>query len=134
MSQKRRSIIVDKNSLEIRLFKFVYKMFKIALNTFLLFIMIGYNLKANSVYYARNIPHGENVDSELMMILENWFYIDFPVSENYGTNDIRDGGFFFIKYDKYGKPKESIHYESSRSLFIMTVMISMNTLLIQVAK
>ncbi|MDD7512185.1 MAG: hypothetical protein PUK21_07450 [Peptostreptococcaceae bacterium] len=60
----------------------------------LILILIGYgyyNLKSNSVYYAKNTPHKEGAEPVLMMLIDNLGWIYNP--------DI-DG----IKYDFDGEP------------------------------
>lgn len=58
----------------------------------LLLFYYGYsNLKSNSVYYAKYTPHKEGVEPELMMLVDNLYWIYRP--------DIKG-----IRYDFDGKP------------------------------
>ena len=55
-----------------------------------LFIFI--NLKSNSVYYAQHIPHKEETETDLVMLVKNVGWIYTPKIDNIiyddGTNDI----------------------------------------------
>lgn len=46
------------------------------------YLYVEYNLTTNSVYYAKNVPHGENRNPELEMIVENLSWIDLPQIDN----------------------------------------------------
>ncbi len=49
---------------------------KLLIITLILSIYIFYNLKSNSVYYAKNMPKGEGQYPELVMLIDNldWVY------------------------------------------------------------
>ena len=51
-----------------------------------------FNLKFNSVYYARHIPHKEGTEPDLVMLVKNVGWIYTPKIDNIiyddGTNDI----------------------------------------------
>ena len=56
-------------------------------------VLIGYgyyNLKSNSVYYAKNTPHEEGVEPVLMMLIDNLYWIYNPELE--GIEYDFDGG------------------------------------------
>lgn len=99
----------DTGNKKIRVVKTIKNLLLISGIVAISYIYIQYNLKANSVYYARNIPHGENVDSEMMMILDNWLFIDIPVGKYYHSSGIRDGGFSFSRLDEKGDQVELIY-------------------------
>lgn len=53
----------------------------------LLFGMTVYNLKNNSVYYARQMPHNEGTEPDLVMLLENIWWIYKPEDEDVTYDD-----------------------------------------------
>lgn len=40
-----------------------------------------FNLKCNTVYYAKNMPRGEGQEPEIIMLIENMNWVDTPYIE-----------------------------------------------------
>ena len=57
------------------------KVFKIFITLFALIILIGYvnlNLNSNSVYYAKHMLRGEGQQPELIMLIDNLYWVQNP--------------------------------------------------------
>ena len=67
------------------------KAFLVGIVTILLISFYAYaNLKHNSVYYAQQMPHKEGTEPDLVMLLENMWWIYKPEIEGIRYDD--DGG------------------------------------------
>ncbi|MBF0713391.1 hypothetical protein HZY83_01625, partial [Gemella sp. GH3] len=66
------------------------------LGLLLVMLLVGcvkINLKSNAVYYAKNMPRGEGQEPELIMLIDNLWWVDNPNIEELkydidGTRDI----------------------------------------------
>lgn len=55
----------------------------VVISLYALFQYTVYNLKSNSVYYAKNMPRGEGQEPEIIMLVDNLEYIKNPDKEKY---------------------------------------------------
>ena len=64
----------------------------IILSLILLFsyIYAQYNVRENSLYYAKHTPHSEEVDPEIMVLIKNRNWIYTPTPDGYSVYKIKD--------------------------------------------
>ena len=98
-------------------------------------VLIGYgyyNLKSNSVYYAKNTPHEEGVEPVLMMLIDNLEWIDNPEIDGieydfdggnciYNNNLSKDSPYFA----ENGNGKEYIYYDGIRITYSFNSQFSL---------
>ncbi|MBF0714420.1 hypothetical protein HZY83_06995, partial [Gemella sp. GH3] len=58
--------------------KIIWRTILVLLLGIVIFGYVKINLKSNAVYYAKNMPRGEGQEPELIMLIDNLWWVDNP--------------------------------------------------------
>ncbi|MBF0713426.1 hypothetical protein HZY83_01825 [Gemella sp. GH3] len=66
--------------------KIIWRTILVVLLGIVIFGYVKINLKSNAVYYAKNMPRGEGQEPELVMLIDNLWWVDNPDIEGIKYN------------------------------------------------
>ncbi|MBF0713427.1 hypothetical protein HZY83_01830 [Gemella sp. GH3] len=66
--------------------KIIWRTILVVLLGIVIFVYVKINLKSNAVYYAKNMPRVEGQEPELVMLIDNLWWVDNPDIEGIKYN------------------------------------------------